>query len=211
MPRNKMAAEYLITKPTGVSCFVVSTLCGGHRLLYRTAYCVLRPSERCGGGAADRAAAALEYGADELGAARVLFGLCGFSDSFRNACAASGSLSYFVLQRGGMVATDCSDADSTDAGRYVCCAVTAGYFRKREFPCMNSLLATWLPRHEYARAAGFCWSGAMPAPSLHFLSPFDHLKTSVTIRGLELIRQGVPIHLESVEDSELLLFETATN
>jgi hypothetical protein len=51
----------------------------------------------------------------------------------------------------------------------------------------------------------------MPAPSLHFLSPFDHLKTSVTIRGLELIRQGVPIHLESVEDSELLLFETATN
>ena len=34
------------------------------------------------------------------------------------------------------------------------------------FPCINALLADCFPRNEYARAAGFCWSGGYAGPVL---------------------------------------------
>lgn len=34
------------------------------------------------------------------------------------------------------------------------------------FPCINALLADFFPRGEYARAAGFCWSGGYAGPVL---------------------------------------------
>ena len=43
-----------------------------------------------------------------------------------------------------------------------------GVFESAIFPCINSLLATWFPRHEYAKAAGFCWSGGYAGPILAF-------------------------------------------
>ncbi len=46
--------------------------------------------------------------------------------------------------------------------------VALGAFESAMFPCMNSLLAAWFPRHEYARAAGFCWSGGYAGPILAF-------------------------------------------
>jgi alpha-galactosidase len=48
-------------------------------------------------------------------------------------------------------------------------------------------------------------------PGKSYKVTFDRLKTSVNISGLDLIRKGLPVHLESVEDSELLLFEATTN
>ena len=48
-------------------------------------------------------------------------------------------------------------------------------------------------------------------PAKTYKVTFDHLKTSITISGLQLINHGVNIRLESVGDSELLLFETAAN
>ena len=46
--------------------------------------------------------------------------------------------------------------------------VALGVFESAMFPCMNGLLAAWFPRHEYARAAGFCWSGGYAGPILAF-------------------------------------------
>lgn len=36
------------------------------------------------------------------------------------------------------------------------------------FPSVNSLLAAWIPRRDYAKAAGFCWSGGYAGPILAF-------------------------------------------
>jgi alpha-galactosidase len=44
-------------------------------------------------------------------------------------------------------------------------------------------------------------------PAKTYKVTFDRLKSSITVSGLELLQKGVPVHLESVEDSELLLFE----
>jgi MFS family permease len=46
--------------------------------------------------------------------------------------------------------------------------VALGVFESAIFPCINSLLAGWFPRHEYAKAAGFCWSGGYAGPIVAF-------------------------------------------
>ncbi len=47
-------------------------------------------------------------------------------------------------------------------------------------------------------------------PSKTYKVTFDRLKALVTLSGLDLMRKGLPIRLESTEDSELLLFEAVT-
>jgi MFS transporter, ACS family, solute carrier family 17 (sodium-dependent inorganic phosphate cotransporter), other len=43
-----------------------------------------------------------------------------------------------------------------------------GIFESAIFPVINSLLSDWFPREEYAKAAGFCWSGGYAGPILAF-------------------------------------------
>jgi hypothetical protein len=44
-------------------------------------------------------------------------------------------------------------------------------------------------------------------PARTYRLTFDSLGTSMTVDGLRLIQQGVPLRLENVGMSELLLFE----
>ncbi len=46
--------------------------------------------------------------------------------------------------------------------------LSLGVFESAIFPCINSLLADWFPRKEYAKAAGFCWSGGYAGPIVAF-------------------------------------------
>lgn len=54
---------------------------------------------------------------------------------------------------------------STIVGLYVI-RVLLGVCESALFPCINALLADAFPRKEYARAAGFCWSGGYAGPVL---------------------------------------------
>lgn len=53
------------------------------------------------------------------------------------------------------------------AGMY-CMRLLLGVCESGTFPAINALLAEWFPPHEYARAAGFCWSGGYAGPILAF-------------------------------------------
>jgi hypothetical protein len=44
-------------------------------------------------------------------------------------------------------------------------------------------------------------------PGKSYRVTFDSLDSKTTVSGLELIRQGIPIRLETLGSSELLLFE----
>src|SRR5262249_29159587 len=44
--------------------------------------------------------------------------------------------------------------------------VVLGVGESGTFPSINGILARWFPRHEYSRAAGFCWSGGYAGPIL---------------------------------------------
>ncbi|MGA8531483.1 MAG: MFS transporter [Acidobacteriaceae bacterium] len=53
-------------------------------------------------------------------------------------------------------------------GGMCCMRFLVGVFESAVFPSINSLLAEWFPRGEYARAAGFCWSGGYAGPIVAF-------------------------------------------
>ena len=44
-------------------------------------------------------------------------------------------------------------------------------------------------------------------PGKSYKVTIDSLRTEAVMSGLELSTRGLPVHLESTEDSELLLFE----
>jgi MFS family permease len=49
-----------------------------------------------------------------------------------------------------------------------CMRVLLGACESGTFPAINGLLVEWFPAEEYARAAGFCWSGGYAGPILAF-------------------------------------------
>jgi ACS family sodium-dependent inorganic phosphate cotransporter len=68
---------------------------------------------------------------------------------------------------GWSIATACTPLARSLPGFY-CMRFLVGVCESAVFPSINSLLAEWFPPREYARAAGFCWSGGYAGPIIAF-------------------------------------------
>lgn len=68
---------------------------------------------------------------------------------------------------GWSLLTILTPAPRTLIGMYIV-RFSLGIFESAVFPCINGLLAACFSREEYAKAAGFCWSGGYAGPILAF-------------------------------------------